>query len=431
QVYVQTPFLNGLNTDGKTLGRLFTLLRNSGAKIYYIFTPCSPIHGTKPYWAPISKAIEAIDYLRDNFSDRCLPKLCTATPLGKIEWHTSGWAVQQDKEDLNFTWIRTPYTKAYYQQFVLNQNDMPVSRENNEGTLDARFRVEMGDKKLFAGNRPAGLNRPAGQNKPAGQYRPAGPKSQQAHSKASLKETAMVRSEFFKTPQLRLSRIHPSCVEMSMAADEKAFEYLTNQKSITDVILHLDDGALSAHKRLKEVLLQIKSNSHIACIRLCCRQFNNCPKRVTSKFINILADSCDFSIANPFRIEVEIWVLLPEDIGKIQGELAAKRIKKGIHIYANAPLVNGINDDPDTITQLAHTLRHAGIEFHHLYVGGLAIQKNFNSSETIDPDLLIDIASQVRISCSGREIPLYIVQTPDGDKQINLTQFFKSTSGFH
>ncbi|MCP3874917.1 MAG: radical SAM protein, partial [Desulfobacteraceae bacterium] len=117
QVYIQTPFLNGVNTKGKLLGRLFSLLRQTGAKIYYIFTPCSPIHGTKEYWTSISQAFEAATYLRNNFSDRCIPKLCTATPLGKIEWHTSGWAVEKDTSDEKYTWIRTPYTKDYFKDF--------------------------------------------------------------------------------------------------------------------------------------------------------------------------------------------------------------------------------------------------------------------------------------------------------------------------
>ncbi len=418
QVYVQTPFLNGINTDGKTLGRLFTLLRNAGAKIYYIFTPCSPIYGTKPYWAPISKARKAIDYLRNNYSDRCLPKLCTATPLGKIEWGTNGWAVEQDENDPDFTWIRTPYTKAYYQQFVSSGTDMPIYRENGEGTLDARFRVDMGDKKLYVGNRPNVQ------------------KIHQTQSK-DIPDITNVRAALLKTPELRpsieaipvdsISRIHESCIEMNMTAGEKVFEYLATQTSVSDIILHLDDESLSAPEKLKEVLGQIKNHPHIVCVRLCCRKFNNHPKRVTPKFINLLADVCDFSIANPFRVEVETWVLLPEDIEQTHKKLAAAMIKKGIHLYANTALIQGINDHPDIISRLAHILRHTGIEFHHLYVGGLTIQEKFNNGETIDPNQLIDIASKVRTSCSGREIPLYIYQTPDGDRQINLTQSFKST----
>ncbi|MCF6246277.1 MAG: radical SAM protein [Desulfobacula sp.] len=422
QVYVQTPFLNGLNTEGKTLGRLFSLLRNAGAKIYYIFTPCSPIHGTKPYWAPISKAIKAIDYLRDNFSDRVVPKLCTATPLGKIEWHTSGWAVQQDEKDSNFIWIRTPYTKAYYQQFVLSKKDMPVYRENDEGTLDARFRVDMGDKALFAGNRPSTQKIQLTQLNDRSLII--------SNVRTKLLQTSPLRSSVEDIPIAGMSRIHKSCVEMSIPVNEKALEYLANQYladqgSVSDVILHLDDKALLAPKRLKDVLIQIKKSPHITCIRLCCRQFNDRPHLITPELIHVLTGVCDFSIAHPFRVEVETWVLLPKDIEQTHKELAAKMIKKGIHIYANAPLIQGVNDDPDTIIQLAHRLRHTGIEFHHLYVGGLAIQKNFNSGETIDPKLLIDIASKIRTSCSGREIPLYIIRTPDGDEQIDLTDFFK------
>jgi len=105
-VYVQTPFLNNLNNSGPVLSRLFTLLRNAGAEIYYIFTPCHPIHGTQTYWTPISQSIEAHRHLRAHLSDRCIPKLCTATPLGKMEWHTSGWAVAEDGSDPDHIWIR-------------------------------------------------------------------------------------------------------------------------------------------------------------------------------------------------------------------------------------------------------------------------------------------------------------------------------------
>ncbi|MCG8685275.1 MAG: radical SAM protein, partial [Desulfobacterales bacterium] len=81
-VYVQTPFLKELNDRGDVLGRLFSLLRQAGAEIYYIFTPCHPIHGTQKYWSPISLSMEAYAYLRAHTSDRAIPKLCTATPLG-------------------------------------------------------------------------------------------------------------------------------------------------------------------------------------------------------------------------------------------------------------------------------------------------------------------------------------------------------------
>ncbi|OQY53324.1 MAG: hypothetical protein B6230_00420 [Desulfobacteraceae bacterium 4572_89] len=135
----------------EVLGRLFTLLRNAGAEIYYIFTPCHPIHGTKKYWTSISQAFEAHGYLRANLSDRYIPKLCTATPLGKMEWHTSGWAVEEDDSDPSHTWIRTPYTQDYFKAVTKNSNPLNGTRENKDKTLNVKCLIDMGDKDLFLG----------------------------------------------------------------------------------------------------------------------------------------------------------------------------------------------------------------------------------------------------------------------------------------
>ena len=231
QVYVQTPFLNGLNTEGKTLGRLFTLLRQAGVKIYYIFTPCSPIHGTKEYWTPISKALEAQAWLRDHVSDRSIPKLCTATPLGKIEWHTSGFAVEKDKEDETFTWIRTPYTISYFKEFIPDMSRMPDMRVNKEGTLDARFQVAMGNDALFLGNRPEKIA-----------------PSLSSESGLSSEKIEAIREFLISgpglspslcpTPSKSVSRVHKTRIEMTLKADKKAFDYVEQDPDITDVVIH-------------------------------------------------------------------------------------------------------------------------------------------------------------------------------------------------
>ncbi|MBU1340026.1 MAG: radical SAM protein [Proteobacteria bacterium] len=408
QVYVQTPFLNGLNTEGKTLGRLFSLLRQAGAKIYYIFTPCSPIHGTKEYWTSISQAFKAVKDLRANFSDRCIPKLCTATPLGKIEWHTSGWAVEEDLVDKNYTWIRTPYTLAYFKQFICDINQMPDMRVNSKGTLDARFRVAMGDDALFSGKRSADK-----------------PPSKSPEPEISLEEINAIRSCLLTNISLRpsidqtsspsISRVHKTCLEMDMGADKAAFEYIEQNRAITDVVLHYREDLASAVKTLGHRIEKLKAFSHITCIRLCCRQFNTTPEIFTKSLIEILRKWNDLSISNPVRIEIETWFLLPDEILARHGEIAGKLIQNGVNIYANVPLIRGVNDDPKTIAALAHKLRYSAIEFHHVYVAGLDIQKKYNAGHPVDPQQVIDIASQVRKDCSGREIPLYIVQTPLGE----------------
>lgn len=414
QVYVQTPFLNGLNTDGKILGRLFSLLRQAGAKIYYIFTPCSPIHGTREYWTPISLAFKAVKYLREHLSDRCIPKLCTATPLGKIEWHTSGWAVEKDKTDENYTWIRTPYTLAYFKEFIPDHEHMPDFRVNSEGTLDARFRVVMGNDALLTGKRSEYKKSPD----------PSISLDNIEAVRACLLTKSSLTSSITKTPSKLISRVHKTRVEMDMRAGKDAFEYTKCNPDITDVVLYWDHEMPASMEKTDRIVNRLKTFPHITCIRLCCKQFNNRPDIFTDDFIEKISEWCDFSIGNPVRIEIETWFLLPDEILDQQGKMAEKLLGRGVNVYANVPLIRGINDHPETIVRLANKLRYAKIEFHHIYVAGLRIQKKFNADQPIEAGRVIDIASRVRKKCSGREIPLYIIQTPLGEIDFDPTRSY-------
>ncbi len=418
QVYVQTPFLNTLNTNGKDLAQLFSLLRNAGVKIYYIFAPCSPIHGTKPYWAPISSSIKALDELRNSVSDRSIPKLCTATPLGKIEWGTSGWAVEKDRENPEFVWIRTPYTRHYFQRFVKEDKKMPVCRQNIEKTLDARFRVDMGDDVLFAGNRPFKKKKPdfkTGQGHPPDKSRVL----------SDLLRTPHLKPSIMPVPDRAISRINPSVLEMNMAAGKKAMEYLEEHPVITDVILLLGAGDFDVPEAVINTINRIKEISQVTCLRISCPQINPYPTLFTKAWTTALAQAMDFSISTPFRVEVETWFLNPDEIGKPHEKLSAQLISRGINIYANVVLVKRVNDTPQKMIDLAYRLRRAAIEFHHLVVDGHTVHKKYNGQTVADESRLIEIASQLRRSCSGRQIPLYVIQTPLGLRPIDVTRSFE------
>ncbi|MFH2093709.1 MAG: radical SAM protein [Pseudomonadota bacterium] len=423
-VYLQTPFLKGVNTEGQTLARLFMLLRQAGAQIYYIFTPCSPIHGTNVYWTPISLAFKAARYLRQHLSDRCIPKLCTATPLGKIEWHTSGWAVETDPEDQTYTWIRTPYTRQYFEQFLSGAGSgpaviaqrLPNFRVNKEGTLDARFKVDMGKKHLLVGKRPEDtLN---------SEIMALEDQIQRARDAWScLKDQTLIRSAIQESSSRHVIRFHAASVELDMGAGPADFEYIENNTCITDVVLCCQQDDKDAFEKIGRIVNRLKCIHHIVCARLCIKQLTVNPGLLTDTRIEAMASWADFSIENPFKIEIETWVLLPGQMDKDLGSVAQKLISKGISIYTNVPLIKGVNDQPKTIVQIAHTLRQARIQFHHVYVAGLnlqaRLQKQFNTLP-ISTKTMIDIASKVRTDCSGREIPLYIVQTPQGETDYNI-----------
>jgi lysine 2,3-aminomutase len=82
--------------------------------------------------------------------------------------------------------------------------------------------------------------------------------------------------------------------------------------------------------------------------------------------------------------------------------------------------LSAVNDTADEIHQLAYACRSIGIEFHHVYVAGLPLQKKWSESRPVDISDVIDIATRVRKDGSGREIPRYIILTELGEVDFGL-----------
>ncbi|WDP90725.1 MAG: radical SAM protein [Desulfobacter sp.] len=412
-VYVQTPFLKGINDTGEVLGRLFTLLRHAGAEIYYIFTPCHPIHGTQKYWSPIGQSMAAYAQLRTQFSDRAVPKLCTATPLGKMEWHTSGWAVAPHETDPDHIWIRTPYTRAYFRDMVQQGGQFPDIRENPGGTLDAKCLIDMGDPNLFIGSHEL----------PADAGRPAAPDDSVVKS---------ITANCFESPDLMgpnspgnhgTRRLHPTRLETDLSFTEAALNDLADDEKITDILLRVPgadiDGDLNRISGFVRDLAVFGDRP--LCIRIRWQAFQEVPGEFTFDHVSRIADLASFDPARPRRVEIESWWLVPSQVTQAHKDLGKALLARGIPVYGNMVLLSGVNDDGGIAADMAHALRTARIDFHHVYVSGLLIQSDF---PPVSHARVLALASHVRMVCSGREIPLYVHWTPGGEADFGLSPGF-------
>ncbi len=416
KVYLQTPFLEGINADGKSLKRLFSQLRRAGVEIYYIFTPCHPIHGTRRYWTDIAQALKSQIYLRAHLSDRSVPKLCTATSLGKIEWNSSGWIVEEDAQESGNIWIRTPYTRAYFDAFTQGAGTLPQVRENGEGTLDVRMTAAAGEPipglPLVLG-KDASLER-AGAGGPA-------PSNMDPVAFPSLEDSfkALVPGWICAEEEQGIFRTHKTRIDVQLGEGVPDFTYLKNHPKVTDVVLHGVDA--QDPSALEPMLEALKAQEGIQAVRICAPEFWSQVENWSWDWIDLILEWQDTSVTTPFRVEVETWCIRAEQLGEDQVRTAREWAATGIDIYANVPLLSGINTHPGDIQALAHALRSAEVDFHHLYVAGLPCQVGINNDQPITASRVIDIASRVRRMCSGREIPLYMIKTPLGEVDFQLT----------
>lgn len=409
-VYVQTPLLSGCNDKAPDLARLFRLLRGAGAELHYIFMPCSPIQGNRIYSTTISTGIKIAGYLRAHLSDRALPKMSTATSIGKVEWHTSGWAVEQDASHDDCIWIRTSYTPDYFKEFAPLENNLDGIRVNQEGTLDIRFMAAIGDDALFLGPRPQSQRTPK-----------HGDGQASWNEFSDLLRTPRPRCSIVQTGQYALSRTHETCVEIDSTAGPDTFHYIRQDERITDVIITLDKVDTDSLCRIEQIVQSLYGLWHVNAVRLRWAAFTHTPTACTSDIIETLGRLNKLSLANPQKLEIETEFLRAAEITREHALMTRRLNNQGIAVYNNTPLLGGINDSPDDMVDLAFCLRRAGIEFHHLYVAGLPVQNQWNRTHPITTGRVIDIASMVRREGSGREIPRYIIHTPLGEADYGLT----------
>jgi len=113
--------------------------------------------------------------------------------------------------------------------------------------------------------------------------------------------------------------------------------------------------------------------------------------------------------------------LTPDQITKTHENLTRRLNNRGISVYANMPLLGGVNDTAQAVHDTAYALRNAAMEFHQVYVAGLPLQTQWNAKFPVDSFDVIDMATKVRREGSGREIPRYIIATPLGEVDYGLT----------
>jgi L-lysine 2,3-aminomutase len=428
-VYVQTPYIGGCNDSGVELVELFRLLRAAGAEIHYVFMPCSPIQGNQRYKTPLSSGLMAARYVRAHLSDRAMPHFCTATAIGKIDWGCSGWAVEVDRDDERFIWLRTPYTSEYFESFAPILNLMNISRENSEGTLDAKFMAGIGDERFLMGPREtAGLTR-------AFLEREYFPEAEAAEALRQLQSEATRYQggwmSMVSTGSPSLQRVHATRVELDCTAGDEELEsdlvYIEEQEAVTDVVVYSPRDAVYSLYAIEPIVERLRRIRHVTAVRIRSWAANYEPHLFTEGVLRKLTSMNRLSVVNPTRLELETLFLHPSELGPEHGRIAKALGRRGVTMYCTVPLFAFINDGEEQVTGITAACRRFGIEVNHMYVAGLPLQREWSRTHPIHLSRIIDIASFLRRQGSGRELPRYLIQTQLGQVEIGITSQALST----
>jgi len=430
-VYVQTPFLGGCNDSGEVLVSLFHRLRSVGAEIHYVFMPCSPLCGNRKYRAPISDGLRAAAFLRAHLSDRAIPHFTTSTAVGKIDWGSSGWAVEKDAKDERYLWIRTPYTHEYFETFAPLLNLAYVARPNSEGTLDAKFMARIGDERWLMGPRETSGYTPAYLERERFPEQMAVESLQVLQRRA--REDPGGPEAIVPTGSDSLRRVHRTRIELDCDTDEEEMkrnlDLISGDGSLTDVVLHSRRDVAGSLYRIGKVIDRLHAVPHITAVRLRSWHLNYQPRTFSSAVVKRIVSWNRLDPAAPTRLEIETRFLHASEIQPEHEKLVRALRQRGVTVTNNTPLLAFINDGGEEVSGLTSRLRRIGIECTNIVVAGLALQREWSQDHPIHVSQVIDIASHLRRTASGRELPRYVVRTVLGDVDLWLNALVPGSGG--
>ena len=422
-VYVQTPFLGGCNDRGPELAELYRLLRGAGAEMHYIFMPCSPLQGNQKYRSTLADGFRAFAHLRARLSDRAVPHLCTATAIGKIDWGGSGWAVAPDEDDPRYLWMRTPYTTEYFERFAPILDLSQVARPNAEGTLDAKFWVDVGDDRWLLGPReshPWSRGAVAPESFPEDESRAALADIQRLAAASQGPGRSLVG-----TGSPALHRVHRTRVELDLNAGDERLEAdldaVAADPWISDVVVFADDDASRHLHVVGRVQRRLLAVPHVTALRIRSRRLVAEPTAFSDAAIARIGEWNEVRVARPLRLEVEIPVLHPGELGDGLGRVVRRLRRRGVSVYAVIPLLPFVNDAEADLIGITAACRRLGIEVHHLVVAGHPLQAEWATEHPVAVGRVVDLATALRRDGSGRELPRLILQTALGEHDFGLT----------
>lgn len=179
---------------------------------------------------------------------------------------------------------------------------------------------------------------------------------------------------------------------------EEELTLIEQDLSIHEVILSGGDPLSLSDETLGQILGKLAKFPHIRRIRFHTRFIIGIPERIDEEFLNLIASL-------PQQVYFVIHCNHPRELDQEIFDRLRALQRLGCTILNQAVLLKGINDDVDTLQQLAEQLANQGVIFYYLHqldrVQGAA---HFEVEEEKGCSLIAEIAKQL----PGYAVPKYV-----------------------
>ncbi len=142
---------------------------------------------------------------------------------------------------------------------------------------------------------------------------------------------------------------------------QQALDYLVSDTSISEVILSGGDPLALSNRRLKVLLTQLESITHLQRLRIHSRQPIVLPERIEPELLALLSNSRFLPI-------LVLHANHPQEINDAVNKALKQLAAAGFTLFNQAVLLKGINDSATVLGKLSETMFSAGVIPYYVHL---------------------------------------------------------------
>jgi lysine 2,3-aminomutase len=160
-------------------------------------------------------------------------------------------------------------------------------------------------------------------------------------------------------------RLFMSCERETVKEVSENIEYIREHKEITNVLLTGGDPLMLESRQLESVLRQLREIPHVKIIRIGSKMLAYNPYRILNDQ-NLLYVLSRYSTPEK-RIYLMAHFNHPRELTEVSKQAAEALRKAGVIVVNQTPILNGINNEAETLTALFRQLSFAGISPYYVF----------------------------------------------------------------
>ncbi len=176
----------------------------------------------------------------------------------------------------------------------------------------------------------------------------------------------------------------------------EAVSYIKANDGITNVLLTGGDGLMVSTRKLKRVISRIREIPHVRIIRIGTKVLAYNPSRITEDR-ELLETLREYSKPDR-RIYVMTHFNHPKEISSESLKAADMLIKSGVVLANQTPMLRGVNDSPEVMSELFRKLSFSGITPYYVFLCRPTVG---NRGFAVPVEEALDIFQRAQTMCSG------------------------------